>query len=105
MELLFHESSLDIIMISLNVLIVGGAEMFKAININHQNVILGISVIIPLNIKMFRVWYLKYKSFTNKNRADEDNPWAIIIIIAPVNPIKLNENKPVNTNPICATDE
>lgn len=54
-ELLFHEIRLDIIRISLMVLIVGGAEIFKAINMNHQNVILGIKVISPLNIKIFRV--------------------------------------------------
>lgn len=49
---------LDIIMISLIVLIVGGAEIFRAININHQNVMLGIRRINPLNNKMFREWYL-----------------------------------------------
>lgn len=85
--LLFHKISLDIIIISLMVLIVGGAEMFRAININHQKVIFGIIVIRPLNKRMFRVWYLIYKSFTRRNNADEDNPWAIIIMIAPVNPI------------------
>ena len=57
-ELLFHEISLDIIIISLIVLIVGGAEIFNAMNMNHQNVILGISVNSPLNIRIFRVWYL-----------------------------------------------
>lgn len=56
--LLFHKIILDIIIISLIVLIVGGAEMFNAININHQNTIFGINIINPLNINVFREWYL-----------------------------------------------
>lgn len=104
-ELLFQNSSLVIIIISLRVLIDGGAEMFKAININHQNVILGVSINIPLNKIMFRVWSFVYKSLTRRNRADDDNPWAIIIMIAPDNPIVLIVNSLVNTNPIWATDE
>lgn len=52
---LFHENILDINIISLKVLIVGGAEMFIDINMNHQNVMFGIMVHIPLNIKIFRV--------------------------------------------------
>lgn len=104
-ELLFHNNNPDIIMISLRVLIDGGAEMFKAININHQNVKLGIKVKIPFSKIIFRVWYLKYKSFTSKNKADDDNPWATIIIIAPINLIELIVNRLVKTNPIWATDE
>lgn len=53
-ELFLHEIILDIIMISLIVLIVGGAEIFRAININHQNVMFGIIMINPLNIRVFR---------------------------------------------------
>lgn len=104
-ELLFHNNNPDIIIISLNVLIDGGAEMFKAININHQNVRLGINVNIPFNKIMFRVWYLKYKSFTNKNKADEDKPCATIIIIAPISLIELIVSSLVNTKPMWATDE
>lgn len=104
-ELLFQNRSLVIIMTSLKVLIDGGAEMFKAINMNHQNVILGVSINIPLNKIIFRVWSFVYKSLTNKNKADDDNPWAIIIMIAPDNPIVLIVNRPVSTNPIWATDE
>lgn len=44
-----------IIIISLKKLIVGGAEMFTEINRNHQNIMLGEELIIPLNDKMFRV--------------------------------------------------
>lgn len=104
-ELLFQNNNLAIMKISLIVLIDGGAEILRAININHQKVILGINIKIPLNKIIFRVWYFEYKSFTRKNRADDDSPWAIIIIIAPVNPIVFIENNPVNTNPIWATDE
>lgn len=104
-DLLFHEIILVIIIISLIVLIVGGAEILRAMNINHQKVILGIRIIKPLNNKVFREWYLIYKSFTKRNRAEEDNPWAIIIIIAPVNPNKLEVNRAHSTNPIWATDE
>lgn len=104
-ELFLHEIILDIIMISLIVLIVGGAEIFRAININHQNVMFGIIIINPLNIRVFREWYLKYKSFTKRKRAEDDIPWAIIIITAPVSPIILRVNKAHNTNPIWATEE
>lgn len=104
-ELLLWFNSPDINRISLKVLIEGGAEMLRDININHQNTVLGISVNIPFNMRIFRVWYLKYKSFVNKKRADDDNPCAIIIIIAPVRLIELRVNKPVRTNPIWATDE
>ena len=47
--------SVLIIIISLKKLIVGGAEMFTEINKNHQNIMLGEELIIPLNDKMFRV--------------------------------------------------
>lgn len=104
-ELLFQNSNLVIIIISLRVLIDGGAEIFNAMNINHQNVMLGVSINIPLNKKIFRVWSFIYKSLTRRNKADDDNPWAIIIIIAPDNPIVLIVNNPVNTNPMWATDE
>lgn len=49
-----HIINLDIMKISLMVLIEGGAEIFIAINRNHHKVILGITVINPLNIIMFR---------------------------------------------------
>lgn len=104
-DIKFQWIILDIKKISLIVLIVGGAEMLTAMNINHQKVMLGIIEINPLNIKIFRVWNFIYKSFTKRKRAEDDNPWAIIIIIAPEKPIRLLENNPNNTNPICATDE
>lgn len=102
---IFQLIILDIIKISLNVLIVGGAEILTAININHQKVILGKIEINPLNNNIFRVWYFIYKSLTKKNNADDDNPWAIIIIIAPVNPIEFMVNNAVITIPMWATLE
>lgn len=54
LDLSLHETRLDIIMISLIVLILGGAEIFRAININHQNVMFGIRVKRPLKSKIFR---------------------------------------------------
>lgn len=53
--LMFQEIIEDIIMISLIVLIEGGAEILIAININHQNVILGDKIIKPLKFEIFRV--------------------------------------------------
>lgn len=104
-EWLFHVSKFLISKISLKVFIEGGAEILAAININHQNVILGNIINIPLNEKIFREWYFIYKSLVNMKRADEVNPWAIIIIIAPSNPILFKVISPVNTNPIWATEE
>lgn len=49
-----HMINLDMMKISLIVLIDGGAEMFIAIKINHQNAMLGVIVINPLNRVMFR---------------------------------------------------
>lgn len=54
MFILFQEIILDIRKISLMVLIVGGAEILTAININHQNVMFGDILIIPLNKDIFR---------------------------------------------------
>lgn len=98
-------TNLDIIRISLIVLIDGGAEMFIAIKINHQNTMFGVIVINPLNIIMFREWIFIYRSFTSRNKADDDIPWAIIIIIAPINPILFIEKILDRTNPIWATEE
>lgn len=104
-DLIFHNIILDIIIISLIVLIEGGAEILIAININHQNVMLGDIIIIPLKEEMFREWNFIYISFVNKNSADEDNPCAIIMIIAPINPIWFIENSLIKTKAMCATEE
>jgi len=87
MDFIFQLIILDNKKISLIVLIVGGADILIDIKINHQKFIFGIIVIIPLNSKIFRDEYLIYRSFTKRNRADEDSPWAIIIIIAPIIPM------------------
>lgn len=74
-------------MISLNVLIVGGAEMLIAININHHRLILGIIIIMFLKSIILREWNFRYKSLVRKNNAEDAIPCAIIIIKAPINPI------------------
>jgi len=86
-DFIFHKIILDIIIISLIVLIDGGAEILIAININHQNVMLGDIIINPLKHEILRVWYLWYRSLVNRNNAEDDKPWAIIIIIAPIKPM------------------
>lgn len=43
--------------------------------------------------------------FTKRNKAEDESPCAIIIIIAPFIPIVLNVNKLAKINPIWATEE
>lgn len=102
---LFQDSMADINIISLIVLIEGGAEMLIAMKINHQNEMFGKRFIIPLNIMIFREWYFKYKSFDNINRALALKPWAIIIIIAPYILIVFMEKILAKINLIWAIDE
>lgn len=104
-DTLFQNNRFLIIKISLIVLIVGGAEIFRAININHQKVMLGIIVIKLLNISMLRVWNFIYKSLVKKKSADEVKPWATIIIMAPILPRRFIEKIPHKVNPIWATEE
>lgn len=54
-----HEIILINIIISLNRLIVGGAEILIDVNINHQKVMLGKEDINPLKDIMLRVWNFK----------------------------------------------
>lgn len=101
----FQDRILDIIIISLNVLMEGGADKFRAEKINHQNVMLGIICHNPLNKDMVRVWKFKYIIFTKKNRAEEHNPWATIIVIAPFNPIEFKVINLAKIKPIWAIEE
>jgi len=57
-EVKFHGIKDDIMKISLKKLIEGGAEIFIAMNINHQNIMFGLVLIIPLKEMIFRVWCL-----------------------------------------------
>lgn len=84
---LFQKIILLIIIISLNVLIVGGAEILIAININHHKVMLGMIINIFLKSIILREWNFIYKSLVRKNNAEDAIPCAIIIIRAPINPI------------------
>jgi len=79
--------------------------MLIAMKINHQNVMLGMIEISPLNITILREWIFKYKSFTKKNKADDDIPCAIIMMIAPNIPILLNVKILAKVSAIWATDE
>lgn len=40
-----------------------------------------------------------------ENRADDLNPWAIIIVSDPINPQDVLDNIPVNISPMCPTEE
>lgn len=43
--------------------------------------------------------------FAIANRAEEERPWAIIINVAPKNPIVENDRAPAISSPIWPTDE
>ena len=100
-----HDTDLDMMEISLKVLIEGGADIFKLKKINHQKLMLGDIEINPLNKIILREWIFMYRSFTSKNNPDEDIPWAIIMKIAPLNPILLIVKILINVRAIWATDE
>jgi len=100
---------LDIIavisIISLNKLIDGGAAIFAAVNINHHIVMIGATVIKPLVKNILRVWVISYDILARINKADDLNPWAIIMIRALDIPHIEFDSIPVNISPICPTDE
>lgn len=43
--------------------------------------------------------------FANENRADDDNPWAIIIRVAPIIPHCEFDRAPASISPMWPTDE
>lgn len=92
-------------MISLSKLIDGGAAIFVMVNINHQRVIMGLIVINPFVRNILRVWVFSYDIFARAKRADEHNPWAIIIMRAPDIPHDVLESIPASIKPICPTEE
>lgn len=91
--------------ISLNKLIDGGAAIFHAEKINHHIVRIGSVVIIPFVRYILRVWVISYVMLAKINKADEHNPWAIIIIspphIAQLEFVKIL----ASIRPMCPTDE
>lgn len=92
-------------MISLSKLIDGGAAIFHAEKINHHIVIIGRAVIIPLVKNILRVWVTSYVRLAKIKSADEQSPWAIMII----NPPHIAQFEFVkilaNISPMCPTDE
>jgi len=91
--------------ISLIKLIDGGAAILEAANRNHHNDIIGAPVISPLVKYILRVWVTSYLRLAKIKRADELNPWAIIIINAPYIPHVVLVSSPASIRPICPTDE
>lgn len=51
------------------------------------------------------MWVIEYEILANENSADEQNPCAIIIIIAPVTPQLVRVRAPAINKPMCPTDE
>lgn len=91
--------------ISLIRLIVGGADIFAAVNKNHHKVIIGATAIIPFVKNILRVCVISYLMFAIINNADELKPWAIIIIRAPAKPHALFDIMPASISPMWPTDE
>lgn len=84
---------------------VGGALILAIVNINHQKVKLGLVKKFLFKEIMFRVWNLVYERLTRKNNAEEEIPWAIIIIIAPLIDEFIIIMILANVTAIWATDE
>jgi len=59
---------------------VKGAEILLAEKISHHKVKEGNTISIPLLIIIFREPLRSYKKLTKKNKHEDLNPWAIIII-------------------------
>lgn len=86
-------------------LMVGGAAMFAADTRNHIKVIMGKVLIIPLFRAILRVEDVSYVMFARQNIAEEDSPWAIIIVRAALHPQEVFLIIPRISNPIWPTDE
>lgn len=86
--------------ISLSRLIDGGAAMFAPVNRNHQRVIEGATHSNPLVKKMLRVLVISYDILARENKAEDLNPWAIIMVREPINPQEVLDSIPVNISPI-----
>lgn len=60
-------------------MILGGAAIFAQQNINHHNDNIGMVVKNPFVSIILRVWVRLYLIFAIQNKAEDLNPWAIII--------------------------
>lgn len=86
-------------------LIEGGALIFAAAARNHQRVIDGRSLIIPLVKKRLRVLVVWYERFANTKSMGEISPWASIVVRAPAQPRVVIEVIAARKRPMWATDE
>jgi hypothetical protein len=92
-------------MISLSKFKDGGAAMLAASNRNHHIESDGLNDIMPLVRNDLRVWVIEYDTLARINRAEEDRPCAIIIIIAPLIPQDVCVRVAAIRRPMCPTDE
>lgn len=83
----------------------GGAPMLVAIIRNHIVDIAGANIKIPLLIINARELDISQAVLVIKNRAEDDRPWAIIIITEAFHPQAELERIPAIPRPMWATDE
>lgn len=83
----------------------GGAAILQMMNINHQPVRIGAKYKIPLVKNSLRVLNFSYVILAKMNKAEDENPWAIIIVTAPYIPNLVEEVTPAINSPIWPTDE
>lgn len=79
--------------------------MFAAAARNHQNVIEGRILIIPLVRKRLRVLVVWYERLARTNSIGEMSPWANIAVSAPAQPNVVIEITAARNSPMCATEE
>lgn len=83
----------------------GGAAILAAENRNQKAAIKGKKFIVPLVKKRLRVFVVSYNVLASANRAEEENPCAIIIIMVPSQPQMEFDIRPATSKPIWPTDE
>jgi hypothetical protein len=83
----------------------GGAAILADRKRNHHMAREGLNIIIPLVKNLLRVCVAEYEIFAKANRAAEQSPWAIIMMIAPFMPHDVKERIPAIMRPIWPTEE
>lgn len=83
----------------------GGAAIFAALKRKKNKAKIGNKARIPLVKKSLRVDVVSYKELARANSAEEQKPWAIIIIKAPSHPQICIVIIPAVNRPICPTEE
>ena len=84
---------------------VGGAAILAALNKKKNRAKIGNSARMPLVRNSLRVDVVSYRQLASANSAEEQNPWAIIIIMAPSHPQICIVIIPAVSSPICPTEE